>query len=242
MNHIYRTVFNRATQTWTAVAEYARAGGKGGIAPPPRLKLTALLLMLAGSGSVFADETVPPDAAVVHTVDSVQIKHTDPAKSITLSADGLDNADNRIRRLAAGEQATDAVNLAQLQAVEAKADRTGYVHVNTGDANQAEGNEQTNEGTIDAKGGARALGAVAAGSGEGLRQIRYFYRRGKRGGDRGRGSAAAAADLANTPLPSAIRPMRITYPTRRPTCPMPQRVLPSVRMRLPRKMPYISAM
>ncbi|WP_338578216.1 hypothetical protein [Neisseria leonii] len=152
--------------------------------------------MLAGSGSVFADETVPPDAAVVHTVDSVQIKHTDPAKSITLSADGLDNADNRIRRLAAGEQATDAVNLAQLQAVEAKADRTGYVHVNTGDVNQAEGNEQTNEGTIDAKGGARALGAVAAGKAA-KAYGKYGISIGEeaRAGDRGRGSAAAAADL-----------------------------------------------
>ncbi|WP_338691646.1 ESPR domain-containing protein [Neisseria leonii] len=35
MNRIYRNVFNRVTQTWTAAAEYARAGGKGGIAPPP---------------------------------------------------------------------------------------------------------------------------------------------------------------------------------------------------------------
>lgn len=28
MNKIYRVVFNHATQTWTAVAEFARAKGK----------------------------------------------------------------------------------------------------------------------------------------------------------------------------------------------------------------------
>ncbi|WP_338691648.1 YadA-like family protein [Neisseria leonii] len=89
--------------------------------------------------------------------------------------------------------AADEDTEARLQTLEAKADRTGYVHVNTGDANQAEGNEQTNEGTIDAKGGARAPGAVAAGKAA-KAYGKYGISIGEeaRAGDRGRGGAAAA--------------------------------------------------
>lgn len=43
MNKIYRIVFNQATQTWTAVAENARAKGKSGRATVGSSKLTTLV-------------------------------------------------------------------------------------------------------------------------------------------------------------------------------------------------------
>ncbi len=101
MNKIYRIVFNQATQTWTAVAENARAKGKSGRTTVGSSKLTTLV-------------------------------------------------------------GASAISVAALLSAQAMAEDT-YFHVNTGDANQAVGDAATNEGSVDAKGGATGLYSLAAG-------------------------------------------------------------------------------
>ncbi|WFF39152.1 YadA-like family protein [Moraxella nasibovis] len=81
--------------------------------------------------------------------------------------------ERRIQNVAAGlisATSTDAINGSQLYAVadklaavDAAANRTNYFHVNTDALDQPAGNPDTNEGTVDAKGGAVGQYAVAAG-------------------------------------------------------------------------------
>lgn len=101
MNKIYRIVFNQATQTWTAVAENARAKGKSGRTTIGSSKLSKLM-------------------------------------------------------------GASAISAAALLSAQVMAEDT-YFHVNTGNANQAAGNATTNEGAVDAKGGALAVNSIAVG-------------------------------------------------------------------------------
>ncbi|MEG9481251.1 YadA-like family protein [Mannheimia sp. HC-2023] len=76
------------------------------------------------------------------------------------------DAERRLQNVAAGliaEKSTDAINGSQLYAVISILNKENYFHVNTGDATQPAGDATTNKGTVDAKGGASAKNALAAG-------------------------------------------------------------------------------
>lgn len=61
MNHIYKVIFNKATGTFVAVTEYARANGKGGartvksnigtVGCALAMKASVIAMSLAGSGA-----------------------------------------------------------------------------------------------------------------------------------------------------------------------------------------------
>lgn len=122
-----------------------------------------------GAGSVTRAVT-PTSSATINNVTYGTFAGATPTSAVSV---GDVDKERQIQNVAAGRisaDSTDAINGSQLYAVadkltaiDAAANRTNYFHVNTGNANQADGNAATNEGTVDAKGGATATGAIAAG-------------------------------------------------------------------------------
>ncbi|OOS23866.1 hypothetical protein B0681_07810 [Moraxella porci DSM 25326] len=150
-------------QETTAQKNTAIAIGKGAKAA------TAEGDVALGAGSVTRAVT-PTSSATINNVTYEKFAGAEPTSVVSVGDVGQER---QIQNVAAGQitaDSTDAINGSQLYAVADKltavdtaANRTNYFHVNTGNANQADGNATTNEGTVDAKGGATATGAIAAG-------------------------------------------------------------------------------
>ncbi|CAM3126398.1 YadA-like family protein [Streptobacillus felis] len=106
--------------------------------------------------------------SISNEADKAKIEFSDDVK---VTGGNLNLSDNKITNVADGEISgisKDAVNGSQLYAISKQVEDSisnVYVHVNTGEAIQEDGNELTNQGKIGAKGGAREKGASTLGLG-----------------------------------------------------------------------------
>ncbi|OOS24492.1 hypothetical protein B0681_06735, partial [Moraxella porci DSM 25326] len=146
MNHIYKVIFNKATGTFMAVAEYARAQGKGS-------STTVGSAEQADTGSVSKlIRFTLVMSGIILSAHAQAATGTDLPSAT--SAAGLINATS-----------TDAINGSQLYAVAStlgnQVENT-YFHVNNG-SNANTGNATTNLGKITDAAGAKNVGAVTAG-------------------------------------------------------------------------------
>ncbi|PNK60986.1 YadA-like family protein [Psychrobacter sp. FDAARGOS_221] len=149
----------------TAIGHNSTASGSSSVAIGPLAKSIQTGSVALGQSSV-ADTAagvtgVNPLGAPVADLTNSTWRSTRAAVSV---GDISKNITRQITSVAAGTEATDAVNVAQLESVAEGANRQTYFHVRNADqSNTGTGDATNNLGSIDDAAGATGLTSVAAG-------------------------------------------------------------------------------
>ncbi|UNK05281.1 YadA-like family protein [Psychrobacter raelei] len=133
-----------------------------------------LALAMTDAGAIQLSTT--PNVAFNSVTTGNTVMNTDGVRITngpSLTATGLDNANQTITNVAAGSNATDAVNVSQLEQLAQNSDRQTYFHVNA-DGNNTGGDAATNLGSVGTAAGAtgnRSLTAGAQAQASGVRTV-----------------------------------------------------------------------